>query len=105
MRRLLELVAMRGVPCHPRNVRAADADIGKFAVAQARQFTQALIVALPLLDEADECGKHSVLLSLRSPAESPANDFVGKIGILGYLKSGIVALQLGEKRIAYYTDY
>jgi len=96
---------MRGVPCDPRNIRAADADIGKFAVAQARQFTQALIVALPLLDEADECGKHSILLSFVSPATSPGNDFVGKIGILDHLKSGIVALQLGEKCIAYYTDY
>src|ERR1700741_1490762 len=58
-----ELTAMRGVPGNARNIGAADADVGKLAVAQARQFVQALVIALPLLDEADECGKHGVLLS------------------------------------------
>src|SRR5262249_10952205 len=59
-----KLVAMRGVPGNSRNIGAADTNVGKLAVAQARQFVQALIIALPLLDEADECGKHNVLLSL-----------------------------------------
>jgi len=56
---------MRGIPGNPWDIGAADADVGKFAVAQARQFVQALVVALPLLDEADECGKHDVLLSYK----------------------------------------
>ena len=43
---------VRGVPGNARNVRAADADVGELAVAKTRQFVQALVVALPLLDEA-----------------------------------------------------
>ena len=56
-------LAVRGVPGNPRNVGSADADVGKLAVAQPRKFIQALVVALPLSEEADKCGKHGVLLS------------------------------------------
>src|SRR5690242_17329866 len=56
--RLARLAAVCGGPGNARNVRAADTDIGQLAVAQARQFVQASVVTLPLLDEADECGKH-----------------------------------------------
>ena len=55
------LVLVRSVPGYPLNVGAADADVGKLAVAQARQFAQALIVTLPFLDEANEGGDHDVL--------------------------------------------
>ena len=54
---------MGGVPGNARNVGAADANIGELPVAQARQFVEALVVTLPLLDEADECGKHGIVLS------------------------------------------
>ena len=57
------LVGMRGVPCHPMDIGAADADVGQLAVAEARQFAQALVVALPLTDETDKVGKHSGALS------------------------------------------
>lgn len=63
---LFGLAALGGVPRNARNIRAADANIGKLSVAQARQFVQTAVIALPLLDEANECGKHSVLLSVRS---------------------------------------
>ena len=56
--RRAQLAAMSSVPGNARNVRAADTDIGELAVAQARQFVQASVVTLPLLDEADECGNH-----------------------------------------------
>src|SRR6187549_1418824 len=56
--RLARLAAVRSVPGNARNVRAADTDIGQLAVAQARQFVDASVVSLPLLDEADECGNH-----------------------------------------------
>src|SRR5262245_18830500 len=62
------LAAVRSVPGNARNVRAADTDIGQLAVAQARQLVQALVVTLPLLDEADECGNHDSPSFLRSGA-------------------------------------
>jgi len=52
-----------GVPGHPRNVAAANADISEFAVAQARKLIQAAIVALPLADQADDVSKHKHPLS------------------------------------------
>ena len=67
-------LAVRGVPGNPRNVGSADADVGKLTVAQPRKFIQALVVALPLSEEADECGKHSVLLSIR-PGTGPGQSF------------------------------
>jgi hypothetical protein len=97
-------VLVRGVPGHPRDIGAADADVGKLAVAQARQFAQALIVTLPFLDEADECGKHDSPLSLKS-GPWPLNLIIGKIVIWRRLKSDYAALQLSEKRIAQETDY
>jgi hypothetical protein len=57
------LVAMGRVPGNAGNVGPADADVGKLTVAQARQFVQALVIALPFLDEADKCGKHGIVLS------------------------------------------
>jgi hypothetical protein len=89
---------MRGVPGNSRNIGAADTNVGKLAVAQARQFVQALIIALPLLDEADECGKHNVLLSLRKVRPVPVSS--PKIGMFRAMKSNKVALQLSQKRIA-----
>jgi len=47
-----------GVPGHPRNVAAANADISELAVVQARKLIQAAIIALPLADQADNIGKH-----------------------------------------------
>jgi hypothetical protein len=64
-----DLAAVRGVPGHPRNIAAADADIGEFAVTQARQFGQALVVTPPLPDHADNAGKHSGPLSRASGSE------------------------------------
>src|SRR5262245_8712190 len=60
------LGALGGAPRNTRDIRAADANIGKLTVAQARQFVQTAVIALPLLDEANECGKHSILLSVSS---------------------------------------
>jgi hypothetical protein len=91
---------MRGVPGNSRNIGAADTNVGKLAVAQARQFVQALIIALPLLDEADECGKHNVLLSLRKVRPVPVSSLAPKIGMFRAMKSNKVALQLSQKRIA-----
>jgi hypothetical protein len=102
----LDRLALVGaVPGNPDDVGAADADVGKLAVAKARQFVQALVVAVPLVDEANNSGNHGVSLSLTDPAGEPANPVDCKIGILPGLKRNFVALQLGEKRIAQRTDF
>jgi hypothetical protein len=62
------LALMRGVPRYPLDIRAADADIGKLAVAQTGQLAHAAIVALPLADKSDKIGKHNDPLSLQSGA-------------------------------------
>jgi hypothetical protein len=93
------LVLVRGVPSYPLNVGAADADIGKLAVAQAGQLAQALVVALPLADKADKVGKHNDPLSQQSGA-SPVTRLGWKIGLFGRLKSNNVAPQQCKKRIA-----
>jgi len=67
---------MRRVPGNARNIGTTDADIGELTVAQARQFIQALVVTLPFLDKADECGKHGVLLSLLSNTGGEAGRFL-----------------------------
>src|SRR5262249_21082514 len=46
------------VPGDARNVRAGDADIGQFAVAELVELVQAGVVALPGLDEVDDCEQH-----------------------------------------------
>jgi len=94
---------MRGIPGNPWDIGAADADVGKFAVAQARQFVQALVVALPLLDEADECGKHDVSFFPIKSGRCRVS-FAEKIGMFRQLKSNNVAPQLREKRIAKVTE-
>ena len=62
----LGLAPLGGGPRNTRDIRAADPNIGKLTVAQARQFVQTAVIALPLLDEANECGKHGILLSVIS---------------------------------------
>jgi hypothetical protein len=99
------LALVSAVPGNPDDVGAADADVGKLAVAKARQFVQALVVAVPLVDEAHNSSNHDVSLSLPEPAGEPANPIVRKIGILPGLKRNFVALQLGRKRIAQQTDF
>ena len=93
---------MRGVPGNPRNVRAADADIGEFTIAQARQLVHALVVTLPLLDEADDCGKHGISLPFR-PTDA-GHVLKCKIGALSGLKSNNAAAQLSGKCIAKTTE-
>jgi hypothetical protein len=93
------LALMRGAPGHALNVGAADANIGKLAVAKAVQFAQASVIALPFLDEADEGGKHGLSLSFSS-GRRPVNRFTRKIVICWCLKRNYVAMQLGKKRIA-----
>jgi hypothetical protein len=101
---LPSLAMLGSAPGQARNVRAADADIGKLAVAEAVQFAQAAIVVLPGLDEADDGGKHGVLfLSMTRLGRfkpSPVNRFIEKIGRFRRLKRNYVAPPLGEKRIA-----
>jgi hypothetical protein len=60
------LVGLRGVPGDPIDIGTADADIGKLSITQARQFGPALVVTLPLPDQADKIGKHSEALSHKS---------------------------------------
>jgi hypothetical protein len=93
------LALVRGVPGYPLDIRAADADIGKFAIAQTGQLAQALVIALPLADYADKVGKHNGPLSLQSGA-SPVTRLGWKIGLFGRLKSNNVAPQQCRKRIA-----
>jgi hypothetical protein len=93
------LAALGGVPRNTRDIRAADANIGKLTVAQARQFVQTAVIALPLLDEANECGKHSVLLSVKFRPK-PVVDLERKIGMFPAVKTDNVALQLSQKRMA-----
>jgi hypothetical protein len=88
------LLLMGSIPGQPGNVGAADADIGKFTVAEARKLAQAAVIALPFLDEADKGGKHGVSLSLTS-RHWPVNRITRKIVIPRILKSNNAALQLG----------
>jgi hypothetical protein len=87
------------VPGYPDDIGAADANVGKLAVAQARQLAQALVVTVPLVKEADDGGNHDVPLSLNT-AGGPMNLVGCKIGILRDLKRNFAALQLGKKCIA-----
>ena len=50
-----------GAPGSALDFRAVQADIGQFAVVEAREFANAAAVTLPFLDEADEGGKHGHL--------------------------------------------
>jgi len=61
------------------DIGAADADVGEFAVTQAGQFGQALVVTLPLPDQADKIGKHGEVLSDEF-GRRPVLWFVRKIG-------------------------
>jgi hypothetical protein len=88
----IDKLLVRSIPGGAMDVRAANADVGEFAVAQARQLVQALIVALPLPDEADDCSKHDIPLSLSS---AEADDSLGRnIGIFAWRKSNNVAPHL-----------
>jgi hypothetical protein len=93
------LALVRGVPGYPLDIGAADADIGKLAVAQTGQLAQALVVALPLAYKADKVGKHNDPLSLQSGA-SQVTRVVWKIDPFGRLKNSNVAPQQCRKRIA-----
>jgi hypothetical protein len=71
------LAAMGGIPGDPMDIGAADADVGKFAIAKARKFGQALVVTLPLPDQANKVGKHSGLF-LSNPALGRGFDLPAK---------------------------
>src|SRR6476646_9794973 len=60
----LRTLAVRAVPCDPRNVRPGDADIGQFAVAELVQLVEARIVAPPGLEEVEDCDQHDLCLSI-----------------------------------------
>src|SRR5262245_29364449 len=90
---------MGRVPGNAGNVGSADADIGKLTVAQARQFVQALVIALPFLDEADKCSKH-VVLSFSKSWLTLAGCFGSNIGMFPLMKTDNVAVQLGVKCMA-----
>ena len=94
------LVAMGRVPGNADNVGPADADVGKLTVAQARQFVQALVIALPFLDEADKCGKHGIVLSLLEIPAKSAGCFLRNIGMFPAMKTDYTAVQLGVKCMA-----
>jgi hypothetical protein len=93
------LALVRGVPGHSRDIRAADPDVGKLPIAQAAELAQALIVAFPLADEADDGSKHDVPLSL-VPAIGRLSRVTSKIGLFAGLKTNNGALQQCEKRIS-----
>jgi hypothetical protein len=97
--RSLALVLLDGLPGHGLDIAAVDADIGKLAVAQPGQFVQITIIPLPLMNEADDGGKHCRPLSV-GIGIGPMNRVTGKIVISGRFKRNFAALQLGEKRIA-----
>ena len=92
----LGLAALGGGPRNTRDIRAADPNIGKLTVAQARQFVQTAIIALPLLNEVNECGKHNVLLSVKFRPR-PVVGYAMKIGMFRAMKTANVALQLSVK--------
>src|SRR6185437_9232626 len=48
------------------DVGSADADVGKFPVAQTRKLVQASVVAPPVADESDDCSEHFEPLLLSS---------------------------------------
>src|SRR6478736_8125715 len=60
----LRTLAVRAVPCDPRNVRPGDADIGQFAVSELVQLVEARIVAPPGLEEVEDCDQHDLCLSI-----------------------------------------
>ena len=105
---LCGLALLRGVPGETWDVRAADADIGQFAIAEPGQFVQAAVVVVPGLDEADEGGKHGVLFLCRlRPGGSiwAGRSNTCKIVKFQRLKRNYAALQLIPKRIAQGIDY
>src|SRR5579862_8923099 len=53
----------RMLPGQPRNVRTGDADIGQFAVVEARKFPHRSAIALPGVEEVDYRQKHFGILS------------------------------------------
>src|SRR5438094_1903180 len=66
------------IPGDPRNVRAADADIGQFAIAELRELAQAGVVAPPGPEEPDNSEQHDTFLSsICWPADRPAIRLVG----------------------------
>ena len=62
---------MCGAPGHARDVRAADADIGEFAITEPAEFAQAGVVPAPFPDEADDRSKHDKFLFLQKSALGP----------------------------------
>jgi hypothetical protein len=100
-----KLVAMGRVPGNAGNVGPADADVGKLTVAQTRQFVQALVIALPFLDETDKCGKHGIVLSLLEIPAKSAGCFVRYIGMFPAMKTDNTAVQLGVKCMAKSPSY
>jgi len=91
---------MGRVPGNAGNIGTADANIGKLAVAQARQLVQALVIALPFLDEADKCGKHGIVLSSSKFRPTSAGCFMYNLGMFPAMKTDNVAAQLSCKCMA-----
>src|SRR5580704_506873 len=56
-------LSFRMLPGEPRNVRTGDADIGQFAVVEARKFPHRSAIALPGVEEVDCRQKHFGILS------------------------------------------
>src|ERR1700712_145456 len=54
--------AVIGAGCNARNVRAIEADIGQFAIAELGQFADIALIVPERLDHADEREKHGSLL-------------------------------------------
>src|SRR3984893_1742595 len=56
-------LSFRMLPGEPRDVRTGDADIGQFAVVEARKFPHRSAIALPGVEEVDCRQKHFGILS------------------------------------------
>ena len=56
-------LGFRMLPGEPRDVRTGDADIGQFAVVEARKFPHRSAIALPGVEEVDYRQKHFGILS------------------------------------------
>jgi hypothetical protein len=93
------LALVRGLPGNPHDVGSADADIGKFTVAQAIELVHAAVEAIPFADKTDKVAKHNGPLSLQTGV-SPVTRLITKIAMFPRLKSNNVAPQQCRNCIA-----